>query len=75
MKANLLYGLTYYDLGILERRVLSERQPGEGLTHLVITGQRWRSFLGGTLRFYRHLPSYGLPTLKYKEADPGKASA
>ena len=39
MKASLLYGLTDYDLGILEQGVLSERQPGEGLTHLVITGQ------------------------------------
>ena len=30
MKANLPYGLTDYDLGILERGILSERQPGEG---------------------------------------------
>lgn len=75
MKANLPYRLTDYDLGILERGILSERQPGEGLPHLVITGPYWKSFLGGTLGFYCHLPFYGLPKLKYKEADPGKASA
>lgn len=74
MKASLLYGLTGYGLGILERGVLSETAWRRPYTfsdpRATLEELAWRN-TGALLP----PPILWIPHVKIQEADPGKASA